>query len=82
MRRNPASVGYETYKFKMTIFEDGRPEDLLQFLNNFNKVIDGTGMTTVTERIYFICTLLRGEALHEFDNLASHSNGSMNTHLK
>ena len=59
MRRSPASAGSETYEFKMTIFENGEPKDLLQLLMNFKNTIDRTETTKVAGIIKFICTLLR-----------------------
>ena len=34
MKSSDASAEYETYKFKMTIIENGIPKELLQFLKN------------------------------------------------
>ena len=63
MRRNTASSGSENYEFNMTIFAGWKSEELLQFMNNFKKEIEGTGTTTVTVRIKFLRTLLCGEEL-------------------
>ena len=82
MRRNSESVGSETYEFKITIFENGAPEELLQFLTNGNKAIKVTGAMTAAVRINFLRTLLRVEALQEFDILASQNNGTTNAHYK
>ena len=62
MRRNHTSAGYETYKFKMTIIENGVLEELLQFLMNAKKDTKGTGTGIFTGRIKFLCTILSGEA--------------------
>ena len=82
MRRNSASLGSETYEFKITIFENGAPEELRQFLTNVNKAIKVTGAMTVAVRINFLRTLLHVEALQEFDILASQNNGTTNAHYK
>ena len=63
MRRNPSSVGLETYEFKMTIFENGKPEELFQFLKNFKNLIDGMGTISVVGSIYLLCELLSGYVL-------------------
>ena len=63
MRRNPVSAGSETYKFKMTTYENGSPEELLQFLTNSRKTTKGTGMEIVAERINFLSTLLCGQSI-------------------
>ena len=82
MGRNPVSAVSKTYKFKMTIFDNYIPEELLQFLNNYKKAIDGTATITVVERISFLHTLLHVEALCDYDNPEIKNNRSTNSHLK
>ena len=60
MKYNPESLGYDMYEFKMTVSENVKPVEFLQFHNNFNKVIDGTTTTTVTVRINFIFPIIHG----------------------
>ena len=67
MRQNPASETSETYMLKVQTLENGKPEELLQTMKDFNTGIDGTGTTSATEKIQFIRTMLRREALTEFD---------------
>ena len=59
--QHTASVGYKTYKFKMTILENGKPEEFLKFLNNSKQAVDDMGTETVAGRISFLHTLLRVE---------------------
>ena len=66
----------------MAVFENGQPEELLGFLKNFRKAIDGTGTTAVARRINYLRTILCGEALWEFDGLTSQNNGTTNAYLK
>ena len=40
-------------------------------MKKFNTAIDGTGTTTTSRKINFLRTLLCGEDLQEFDNLAN-----------
>ena len=63
-------------------FENVKPEELLQFLKIPKKDIDRTGISAAAGGINFICTLLCGEALWEFDKMVIHNNDSTNTHLK
>ena len=63
MRNNTVSAGSETYKFKMTIFNNGIPEELLQFMMKVKKDIEVTGTMKVARRINFLRTILLGEAL-------------------
>ena len=80
IKYNPASAGSETHEFKIAIFDNDSPEELLQFLTNAKKAIKRTGTKKFSGRINFLRTLLRGEALGEFDILASQKNGMTNTH--
>ena len=64
--RNPGLVTSKTYKFKMTSFKSGLSEKLLLFFNNVKKAVEGTGMDTTSEHIYFMSTLLRGKGFHKF----------------
>ena len=45
-------------------------------MKNFKTAIDRTGTTTVTRTIKYIRTLISGEALREFDELASQVTGT------
>ena len=51
-------------------------------MKNFKIVVDGTGTKTAAGKINYLHTLLRGEALREFDELASQNAGTNNTYLK
>ena len=66
----------------MKIFQKFQPEYLIALLKDFKKAIDGTGTTTVSGRINYVCTILRREVLREFENMESQKNGTNNTHLK
>ena len=63
MRWDLVWTTFETYKFMMAVFENGQPEELLGFLKNFRKAIDGTGTTAVAGRINYLRTILCWEAL-------------------
>ena len=82
MRHNPTSLGSEIYKFKMTIFENDQTEELLQFLKNFKKAVNGTCNTAVIGRIYYLQILIRGEVLREFDILSRKKNSTTSAQLK
>ena len=69
IRRNPTSAASETYNVNMNTFDDGQPEKFLSLLKNFKIAIDGTRTTTPSGRINYLRTMLRGQALREFDKL-------------
>ena len=66
----------------MTIFENGSPEKILQFLTNIKKSIEGTGTMKVAGRTNFLQVLLRGETFQDLDNPEIQNNGTTNTHFK
>ena len=51
-------------------------------MNNFKWAVDRTGTTMDARTINNLRTLLTGEALREFDELASWNTGTNNSHLK
>ena len=51
-------------------------------LKKFKYTIDGMGTTSVSVRIDYLCTMLRGESQQKFYWLVSHNSGTTSTHLK
>ena len=43
MRQSPSNADPETYKLKITTFENGKPEESLAVMKNFTTAIDRTG---------------------------------------
>ena len=78
----PASATSETYELKAQTFKNGKPEEFLQMTKEFKTDVDGTGTTFVTGKIQFLRTMLRGEALREFDVITGQVGSTNNTHLK
>ena len=82
MCRDPASATSKTYELKVQTFENGKPEEFLQMTKDFKNATDGTGTTSATGRIQFLRTMLRGEALREFDVISSQVGITTNGNLK
>ena len=82
MRREPASSTSETYELKVQTFENGKPKYFLQMMKDFKTGIDGTGMTSVSGKIKFLPTMLRGEDLREFYVIANQVGSTKNAQLK
>ena len=40
---DPMSENSDLYEFKMDLFDNGDPEDLLFFIHNFNKTLEASG---------------------------------------
>ena len=51
-------------------------------MKDFKTATDGTGTTSATGKIQFLYTMLRGEALREFDVLEIQVGSTTNGHLK
>ena len=51
-------------------------------MNDLKTATDGTGTTSATRKIHFLRTMLRGEALREFDVLAGQVGSMTNGHIK
>ena len=66
----------------MSMFEDNQPDELLALLKNFKTAIDGTVMTSSLGQINCLCTILYGEAVRAFYELAIHNSGTKFSHLK
>ena len=60
MRRNPDLAASGTPKLKMSMFDNGPPEEFLTLLNNFKTTINGTGTTPVAGWINYLGMMLRG----------------------
>ena len=67
--RDPTSSTSDLYEFKMSLFEHGHPEEFLLFMKNFNMTLTSTGTLNMDSEINNLCTLVRGEVLHQFDLL-------------
>ena len=80
MRQDPASTTSETYELKVQTFENGKPEEFLHMMKDFKTGIDGKATLSATRKIQFICTMLRREALREFDVITGHVGITNNTH--
>ena len=49
----------------------GEPEEFLFFISNINMNLTATGMLETDTKIQYICTLVHGEALRQFDLLST-----------
>ena len=72
----------ETHELWMHILKNGRSEELIALLENFNKSVNGNRTNTVSGWINYLRIFLRREALQEIEELAGQNNGTDNAHLK
>ena len=50
LRRYPTSSMSELYEFKMSLFENGKPEEFLLFVRNFNMTLAASGTLEAGEK--------------------------------
>ena len=62
----------------MVLFDNGKLEDFLLFVQNFKMIVKASGMLTASAKLQYLCTILRSEALRHFDTLCAQM-GSTNT---
>ena len=68
VRRDPTSENSDLYKCKMDLFDNGKAEEFLLFVQNFKMMIEDLGTIATNTKLQYICTILHGKALHQFDN--------------
>ena len=59
------------YEFKMALFGNSKPEELLLFTRNFNMMLDTSESLTANTKLHNMHTLLRGKTLHKFDTFCA-----------
>ena len=69
LSRYPTSSTSELYKFKTSLFYNGNREELLLFVRNFNMTLAESGTLETVSKVQYLCRLLHGEELHQFDLL-------------
>ena len=55
----------------MALFDNGKPEGFLLFMQKFITTIDSSGTLTANTKLHYIRMILRGEALRQFYTLCS-----------
>ena len=70
LRRDPNSIMSDLYEFKMSLFDNVDPEEFLLFVRNFNMTLTASGMMEMGAKVQYLCTLVDGESLLQFDSLS------------
>ena len=55
------------YEFMMSLFDHGKPEEFLLFVQNFQITLAATETLETKAKLHYHCTLVRGEALRQLD---------------
>ena len=61
----------DLYELKMVLFGNCEPEGFLLFIHNFNITIEASGTLKYGANIQYLHTLVRGEALRQFDTFSA-----------
>ena len=67
----PMEYTSDLYEFKMSLFDNGDPEEFLLFVRNFNITLSASGALEVGTKGQYLCTLVHGEALLHFDSFSA-----------
>ena len=71
LRRYPTSPLLDIYELKISLFDNGEPEEFLLFVHNFNMTIRASGLLEAGAKYQCLCNLVRREALRQFDSLSA-----------
>ena len=69
--RDPTSESLDLCEFKMTLFDNGKLEEIFLFINNFNMNLEASGTLKSGAENQYILMMLRGESLRQFDTLSA-----------
>ena len=61
----------DLYQFRMSLFDHVKPEEFLLFVRNFQTTLTATGTLVVEVKVQCLCTIVCGEAVHQFDVMYS-----------
>ena len=61
----------DLYDFNMALFDNGDPEEFFLFVCNLKMTLAASGMLTMGAKIQYLCTLVHGKALHQFEQLSA-----------
>ena len=79
---DPANTDLQTCKIYLSPFDTGSVEQWLKFLTKLQLIITGNSLTTGLAKFNLTRLLLKGEALHHFNNKAQELETETNPHHK
>ena len=71
LRGDPTLPTSDLYEFKMYLFDNNELEEFLLFVRYFNTALAALGMLEAGSKYQYLCTIVRGEALRQFDSLSA-----------
>ena len=66
----------DLYEFKIYLFDNGYPEEIFLLVCNFNMTLTASGTLEAVAKYKYLCTLVWGEALRQFDLLSTDIKGT------
>ena len=82
LSRYPTSEKLYMYEFKIDFFDNGKPEDfLLLLVHNYNMSLNAPGTVSENPKLQYLCNLLHGEALCQFDTFCDQVESMTMAHL-
>ena len=66
----------DLYEFNISLFENGEPEEFFLFVRNFNTNLATSGTLEAGTKYQYLQTLVRGEALGQFDSFSDDVEGT------
>ena len=60
----------EFYEFRMALFDNDDLEEFQLFIRNFSMNLQASGIFAASANIQYLCTLVSGEVLYQFDRLS------------
>ena len=67
--RDPTSPTPDLYEFRISLLDNGKPEEFLLLVCKFNKTLASPGMLEAGAKYQYLCNLVRRKLLHRFDSL-------------
>ena len=82
LHRDPTFPTSDLYEFKIPLFDNDIPEEFLLFVRNFNMTLVESGTLEAGAKYQYLCNLVHGEALRQFDLLSSGVEGTETLNVK
>ena len=77
LRRDPKSENLCLYELKMTLFDNGKPEEFLLFFRDFNMTLEASGTLEDGTKIQYLHMVVHGKSLCKFDALYCELEGTI-----
>ena len=81
LRDTTSSMSY-LYEFMMPLFDNGDPKRFLLFVCNPNMNLAASRTLDKVTKIQYLCTLVRGEALLQFDSFSDYVESTKTLNVK